>query len=121
MTHVRVLSADETIASTGGSGGATPSNGGDDLVAAVPELEGVADIDVESVWDELSFHLSVSDVASLAESVEAAATDGVDGVVVTHGTETMAESAYSLDLMTADARFQDGACIAFGDFVRAAR
>lgn len=99
MTHVRVLSTGRTIASTEGPGGATPSKGGDDLVGAVPELEEIADIDVESVSDELSFHLSVSDVASLVDSVEAAATDGVDGVVVTHGTDTMEESAYYLDLV----------------------
>lgn len=98
MPQVRVLSTGGTIASTDGPDGATPSKDGSDLVAAVPDLERYATIDVESVCDELSFHLSFSDVASLARAVERAAEDGVDGVVVTHGTDTMEESAYYLDL-----------------------
>ena len=99
MPQVRVLSTGGTIASTDGPGGATPSKDGDALVAAVPELEKIADIDVESVCDELSFHLSFPDIASVARAVERAAEEGVDGVVVTHGTDTMEESAYYLDLV----------------------
>ncbi|APW98450.1 L-asparaginase [Halobiforma lacisalsi AJ5] len=98
MPRVRVLSTGGTIASTGGPDGATPSKGGDELVAAVPELEGIATLETESVCDELSFHLSFENVASLARAVERAVEDGVDGVVVTHGTDTMEESAYYLDL-----------------------
>ena len=154
MPQVRVLSTGGTIASTDGPDGATPSKDGDDLVAAVPDLEGVASIEVESVCDELSFHLSFADVASLARAAERAAADGVDGVVVTHGTDTMEESAYYLDMavdadvpvvftgaqrpadatgadgpsnllqavrVAADERFEDGAYVAFGDLVHAAR
>ncbi|AGB39923.1 asparaginase [Natronococcus occultus] len=154
MPHVRVLSTGGTIASTDGADGATPSKDGDDLVAAVPGLEDVATIDVESVCDELSFHLSVSDVAALVEAVERADEDGVDGVVVTHGTDTMEESSYYVDMATdadvpvvftgaqrpadwagadgpanllqavrtaADDRFEDGAYVAFGNLVHAAR
>ncbi|MDG5760243.1 asparaginase [Natronococcus sp. A-GB1] len=154
MPRVRVLSTGGTIASTDGDGGATPSKDGDDLVAAVPELEDVATLEIESVCDELSFHLSASNVASLVRAVEQADEDGVDGVVVTHGTDTMEESSYYLDLVSdadvpvvftgaqrpadmagadgpanllqavrtaADERFTDGAYIAFGNLVHAAR
>lgn len=100
MPHVRVLSTGGTIASTDGPGGATPSEDGDDLVAAVPKLEELASVDAESVCDELSFHLSFSHVTSLVHAVERAADDDVDGVVVTHGTDTMEESAYYLDLVS---------------------
>ncbi|MDQ2052237.1 asparaginase [Natronolimnohabitans sp. A-GB9] len=99
MAHVRVLSTGGTIASTDGPDGATPSKDGANLVAAVPELEEVATVDVDSVCDELSFHLSVCQVTSLVRAVERAASDGVDGIVVTHGTDTMEESAYYLDLV----------------------
>lgn len=98
LPQVRVLSTGGTIASTDGPDGATPSKDGDDLVEVVPELEDVATIDVKSVCDELSFHLSFADVASMARGAERAADDGVDGVVITHGTDTMEESAYYLDL-----------------------
>ena len=93
MSHVRVLSTGGTIATTDGPNGSTPSKDGDDLVATVPELEEIATADAESVCDELSFHLSFSQVTSLVHAVERAADDGVDGVVVTHGTDTMEESA----------------------------
>lgn len=102
MPAVRVLSTGGTIASTAGPDGSTPSRSGDDLVSAVPDLETVATIDTELVCDELSFHLSTNDVESLASAVSRAAEDDVDGVVVTHGTDTMEESAYYLDL-TVDA------------------
>jgi L-asparaginase len=152
--HVRVLATGGTIASTSGAEGATPSQSGADLVAAVPELKSYADLDVERVCDELSFHLDLSQVADLAAAVERAADDGVDGVVVTHGTDTMEESAYYLDMAVdasvpvvftgaqrpadavgadgpanllaavrtaADERFDEGAYVAFGDAVHAAR
>ncbi|EMA37327.1 asparaginase [Halobiforma nitratireducens] len=96
--RVRVLSTGGTIAATGGPDGATPAKDGDELVAAVPDLAEIAAVETESVCDELSFHLSLENVASLARAVERAAADGVDGVVVTHGTDTMEESAYYLDL-----------------------
>ena len=97
--RIRVLATGGTIASTAGEAGATPSLTGDDLVDAVGDIEAYADVEVERVCDELSFHLSFDQVADLARAVERAATDGVDGVVVTHGTDTMEESSYYLDLV----------------------
>lgn len=97
--RIRVLATGGTIASTAGAGGATPSLTGDDLVDAVGDIEAYADIEVERVCDELSFHLGFDQVADLARAVERAAADGIDGIVVTHGTDTMEESAYYLDLV----------------------
>jgi L-asparaginase len=96
---VRVLSTGGTIASTGGDGGASPSKRGSELVEAVPELDDYADLDVEEVAQVLSFHLDQDTVAAVGKRVRAAA--AVDGVVVTHGTDTMAESAYYLDVALA--------------------
>lgn len=96
---VRVLSTGGTIASTGGDGGASPSKRGSELVEAVPELDDYADLDVEEVAQVLSFHLDQDTVAAVGKRVRAAG--DVDGVVVTHGTDTMAESAYYLDVALA--------------------
>lgn len=98
-SRIRVLATGGTIASTAGKDGATPTLTGDDLVDAVGEIETYADVEVEHVCDELSFHLGFDQIADLARAIERAAGEGVDGIVVTHGTDTMEESAYYLDLV----------------------
>lgn len=95
---VQVLSMGGTIASTPGEGGASPSESGEALIESVPELNRYADeILVDQVTQLGSFNLDQADVAALGEAaceVESIA----DGIVVTHGTDTMEESAYHLDL-----------------------
>jgi len=96
---VRVLSTGGTIASTkDDDGGATPDRSGEALVDAVPAVESYADVAVEEVAHVPSFTLDFATLFDLRNAIESAAEDGVDGVVVTHGTDTMEESAYFVDL-----------------------
>ncbi len=90
--RVLVLSTGGTIASTAGDDGAGPTKTGEELVGAVPELEGR--IRVENVAHRPSIDMDFEVLERLRERI--AAHDG--GVVVTHGTDTMSESAYYLDL-----------------------
>jgi L-asparaginase len=99
--NVRVLSTGGTIASTGGEDGASPSKDGTELVESVPELDEHADLTVEQVCQVLSFQMDPDAVAQVGRHVVAAADAGVDGVVVTHGTDTIDESAYFLDVALA--------------------
>jgi L-asparaginase len=96
---VTVLSTGGTIASTAGEGGATPEKSGEDLVASVPEIDGYADITVEQALQTPSYDMSVDGMATIARAATEAAETGADGVVVTHGTDTIEESAYYLDLV----------------------
>lgn len=97
--RIRVLTTGGTIASTrDGAAGATPERSGEALVEAVPELDAYADVTVEEVARTPSFDLGFATLFDLREAIERAAADGVDGVVVTHGTDTMEESAYFVDL-----------------------
>lgn len=97
-TAVQVLSMGGTIASTPGEGGASPSQSGEALIESVPELNDYADeIIVDQVTQLGSFNLDHDDVADLGEAAREVE-DVVDGIVVTHGTDTMEESAYHLDL-----------------------
>lgn len=96
--RVAVLSTGGTIASTGGEGGAEPTESGEALIEAVPELERYADLESEEVVHVPSFDLTFESVFDLAERAREVA-EGVDGVVVTHGTDTMEESSYLLDLV----------------------
>lgn len=97
-TVVQVLSMGGTIASTPGEGGASPTQSGEALIESVPELNDHADeILVNQVTQLGSFNLDQEHVADLGEAARDAA-DVADGIVVTHGTDTMEESAYHLDL-----------------------
>lgn len=98
---IRVLSTGGTIASTSGgdeSTGKQPAVSGDDLVDAVPALADYASIDVEEVCQLSGFQMRFENATAIVDAVERAAGDDVDGVVVTHGTDTMAESTYYVDL-----------------------
>lgn len=97
-TVVQVLSMGGTIASTPGDGGASPSESGEALIESVPELNEHADeILVDQVTQLGSFNLDQENVAALGEAARGVE-DVADGIVVTHGTDTMEESAYHLDL-----------------------
>lgn len=72
---------------------------GEELIASVPELADIADVDVVAVASRPSHDLSTPDLRTLAEAVAAKAADpAVAGVVITHGTNTLEESAYFLHL-----------------------
>lgn len=96
---VHVIATGGTIASTTGETkqGATPELSGDDLVEAVPELESYANVTVETLEDRPSFDMSPEVCARIATRVNEIGPE-VDGIVVTHGTDTLAETARYLDL-----------------------
>ncbi len=101
--HVHVIATGGTIASTsaGANEGAAPELSGDELVASVPELETHANITVETVSDSPGFDMSPEICARVANRINEIG-DEVDGVVVTHGTDTLAETARYLDLTCED-------------------
>lgn len=99
MPQVAVLSTGGTIASTDSEDGATPSKNGEDLIDTVPELETYADIFVREVVHTPSFDLESDTLSTIAEGVRSSVSDGAEGVIVTHGTDTMEETAYYLDLV----------------------
>ncbi len=91
-----------TTDGTGGTGGAVVRLGGDELVAAVPQLAELdVQLDVQQFRSLPSAALSFSDVAEL---VAAARAVDSDGVVVVQGTDTIEESAYLIDLLWDDER-----------------
>ena len=96
---ITVLSTGGTIASTASENGATPTQSGEELVAAVPELESHADIEVAAVGRTPSFDMDIESLTAIAERTRTVIEAGADGVVITHGTDTMEESAYYLDLV----------------------
>lgn len=98
LPTVPVLATGGTIASTGEAGEATPTESGEALIEAVPELAEHADVKPEEIARVPSFELGFGTVFDLAKRIREVA-DEAEGVVVTHGTDTMEESAYLLDLV----------------------
>ncbi len=94
---VTILSTGGTIAMSGDTH-AVPSLDASALVAAVPSLGGVPDLETESVLELASSHLDTPDALRIAKAALRHAERG-RGVVVTHGTDTMEETAYLTDVM----------------------
>ena len=97
--HVTVLSTGGTIASTDADDGAEPTKSGRELVAAVPALENYADVAVEQVAQVPSFEIDAATLETIGERVSEFDDDPeTDAVVITHGTDTIEETAYYLDV-----------------------
>lgn len=95
MTVV-VVSTGGTIASPSAS---DDGLSGDALVAEVPELAEHADVETRDFRRLPSTDLTFGDMHELAESIRTLDADpAVEGVVVTHGTDVLEESAYFVDL-----------------------
>lgn len=76
-----------------------PAISGEDLVATVPEIAKVAKIEVLNLANVPSDYMDpVLWVALQKAVVEALARPEVAGVIVSHGTDTLEETAYFLDL-----------------------
>ncbi|MGM0684033.1 MAG: asparaginase [Halobacteriota archaeon] len=98
--HVAVVACGGTIASEPDDDGAAPAKSGDDLVAAVPGVERHATVSAREVCSQPGFDVRWRDVLATAAAAREAVADGADGVVVTHGTDTLADTAFALDLLT---------------------
>ena len=76
-----------------------PAVSGEDLIATVPEIAEVAKIEVQNLSNVPSDYMDPERWIGLQKAVtEALARPEVAGVIVSHGTDTLEESAYFLDL-----------------------
>ncbi|MDB5811350.1 MAG: ansB [Betaproteobacteria bacterium] len=105
LPRVIVLSTGGTIAGSGKSSMSLSeykagSLKGEQLVAAVPELEQFARVSVEQVGNIGSSNMTFAVWRTLADRIDALYAQDADvaGVVITHGTSTIEETAYFLNL-----------------------
>lgn len=104
LPNVHILATGGTIAGTATTGtnttGYNSANLGiQTLIDAVPEITKVADVQGEQVVKISSNNMTSEVMLKLAHRVnELLARDDVDGVVITHGTNTLEETAFFLHL-----------------------
>jgi L-asparaginase type II len=105
LANVVILATGGTIAGTGATSTTTvgytaATVGVQSLIKAVPELAKVANVSGEQVFQIASENMSNEHWLALAKRVNVLlAQPGVDGIVITHGTDTLEETAYFLDLV----------------------
>ena len=99
--NILVVTTGGTIASKPDpSGGVTAVASGEELLSAVPRLTETANVSVEEIFRIGSYLMRPDNMLEIARRVRAISADKrVDGIVVTHGTDTIAESAYLVDLL----------------------
>ena len=103
MARVHLLATGGTIASRRTDGGLSATTPAAELLASAGPLPGL-EVTVSDLTTVPSFALTGADVRGLLREVREHLAGGVDGVVVTHGTDTMEESAFLADLVHDDPR-----------------
>jgi len=81
------------------TGGVHSAFTAEELVSAVPELEEIANIRVKQIFNKFSENIAPDDWIKIAEETCSGIKKGADGIVITHGTDTMHYTSAALSFM----------------------
>jgi glutamyl-tRNA(Gln) amidotransferase subunit D len=98
LPKIAIISTGGTIASRVDyrTGAVRPALSASDLYSVVPELSNIARIDAQILFSLYSENITPKHWEGMAKAVATQIMNGVDGVVVAHGTDTMGYSAAAL-------------------------
>jgi len=100
-----------TIISTGGTiasrvdyrtGAVRPALTASDLYSVVPELANIARIDAQILFSLFSENITPKHWTEIAKAVSKQISEGIDGIVIAHGTDTMGYTAAALSFALQD-------------------
>jgi L-asparaginase len=96
LPNVLVIATGGTISNMGSA----PRRTGDELVAGIPELKEIANVTAEQFSNVASGAVTIEMWRKLATRINEAlrGPSPPDGIIVTHGTDTLEETAFFLDL-----------------------
>lgn len=98
MKRILLLSTGGTIASVPSEEGLVPRFTGEELINLIPQLKNICDIDCKSILNLDSSNMQPEDWQLIAWETYSGLLN-YDGIVVTHGTDTMAYTASMLSYM----------------------
>ena len=101
LPHVKLLGTGGTIASRLDyrTGAVIPAFSPGELFGAVPELADICNLDTEKVFAVFSENMSPTEYKALAQKIGEETKNGIDGIVIGHGTDTLAHTATALTYM----------------------
>ncbi len=111
---LRLLATGGTIASRRDpeTGAVVPAVSPEDLLAAVPDLDAFGPVEVTELDRVNGWNVTPDVMVRTARAAREALEEGVDGVVITHGTDTTEETLYLVDLLAGDATDRGGIAVA---------
>ncbi|MCZ7392287.1 MAG: Glu-tRNA(Gln) amidotransferase subunit GatD [Candidatus Methanoperedens sp.] len=101
LPSISILSTGGTIASRIDyrTGAVTSQFSAEDILRAIPELEEIANYNCRMIYSILSENMRPSYWVELARAVYEEIKKGADGIIVTHGTDTMMYTTAALSFM----------------------
>ncbi len=103
MKRILVLATGGTIASADAGAGLSPALSGAELIAAVPGVADLCEVDVRQVMNVDSTNMEPAGWLTLARALREAH-EAYDGFVVLHGTDTLAYTAAGLSYLAQNLR-----------------
>lgn len=101
LPNISILSTGGTIASKIDyrTGAVTSQFSAEDILRAIPELEEIANYNCRMIYSILSENMRPSYWVELARAVYEEIKNGAEGIIITHGTDTMMYTAAALSFM----------------------